>query len=502
MRGSPVYVGQSFAGGWNTRDAAFEIDFTQARDLLNVTGTVSGALRRRDGSVTFATPPSVLLSAVRVDLGTARYLVAQGGTAFYRIDTGGAVTAITGPTVPTSGIRWAGVQAPAIGGQGPVYLMNATNTPQQWTGTGNLADWTATTGAVPNGQYMVAAGNRIYAAGMTSYAGVSDPGSTLAWSDIGNPRSWPAANFVMLDPNDGDQITGIGVFGPVVIIFKRRKTFVLTNLDTGANRRISAETGCAAHRSIAETPNGTYFLTLDKGVYITNGSSMQPVSDIIRPTLANVVESQRANAAGAYVNNHYYLAVALDGLTGHNDTLLDFDVAQNSWWRHSIASQQLVVWRPVANAQLHSLDAASAGVRRLFVPGQNGDDGASYDSYWTTGWMNPSYFRRRIISSTDVRKRLRQVRFDAQGALSLYIARNFADAFEHVNDWDFSPSMTTFGGTGTFGGAGEFGDPGEVGQGRAPSLGVQNAFSLKWVLDPTKASELEDYVVIMGDRTD
>jgi hypothetical protein len=304
MRGVPVYVGSSFAGGLNTRDAQFEIDFTQARDLLNVTSPVSGALRRRDGTSQFAAPAQPLLSAFPVDLGTSRYLLGLFCTCFHRIDTGGAVTTVTGTTVPTSGRRWSGVQAPANGGQGPLWMMNGLDAPQQWTGAGNVSDWTATTGALPNGQFMVAVGNRIFVAGMSSYGAVADPGSTLVWSDIGNPRAWPAENIVELDPSDGDQIMGIGTFGQTVLVFKRRKIFAVTNLDTGANRRISADTGSVAHRSIVETPIGTYFLTLDKGVYVTNGSSLQLVSDIIRPTLEDIVESLRQYAAGAFVNNH------------------------------------------------------------------------------------------------------------------------------------------------------------------------------------------------------
>jgi hypothetical protein len=123
---------------------------------------------------------------------------------------------------------------------------------------------------------------------------VADPGSTLVFSDIGNPRAWPAANVVQFDPNDGDSITGLGTIGPYLLVFKRRKTWVVTDLDTGANRRLSGDTGCAAGRSIVETPLGTFFLTQDKGVYLTNGSSLEPMSDVIRPTLDGIVETMRS----------------------------------------------------------------------------------------------------------------------------------------------------------------------------------------------------------------
>lgn len=492
MRGSPIYVGSSFAGGLNTRDSAFEVDITQARDLLNVVGTVSGAVRKRRGNETFASPSQTLLSLIPVDLGTSRYLIGQGGTGFYRVTTGGSVSTITGTTVPTSGARWNGVQAPAVAGQGPVYMVNGVDTPQQWTGSGNVANWAASTGAVPNGKVIAFAGNRIFVA----------VGDSLYWSDIGNPNAWPPENVTQFDPADGEDISGIGTIGPYVLVFKPSKTWLVYDLDTGANRALSRGVGCAAQRSIVETPGGTYFLTLDKGVYVTNGSTLEPISDIIRPTLEDIVPSLRQYAAGAFLNNHYYLACALDSGSSSNDHMLDFDTQQKSWWKHSIHAHDLAVWRPIADAELYVADSDQSRIERCFVNGQSADSSSSFEAYWTSAWLSPSYFRRRIINSPDMRKRLRQIRFDASGVLSLYIARNFVDSFSKVADYNFLGTPTTFAGAGTFGGDGVRGDPAGMHQERAKSLGVQRSFSLRWHSDTSSPWELEDYVTIMGERTD
>jgi hypothetical protein len=96
--------------------------------------TWPGAVRKRDGLVTFSSPPAALSSLAAIEV-PARWLIGQGGVAFYKIDAGGTATAITGVSAPTVG-GWALVQAPAITGQGPVYLANGVDTPQQWTGSG------------------------------------------------------------------------------------------------------------------------------------------------------------------------------------------------------------------------------------------------------------------------------------------------------------------------------------------------------------------------------
>lgn len=499
MRGTPFY--NSGFNGLDTRDAAYDVPQNMARDVLNMLGTTTGAMRKREGNITLATTAAPLLSLLPVEVTSTRYLIGQGGTAFYKIDGAGTVSTITGPTIPTSGARWSHIQAAPSGGQGPVYLMNGTDTPQQWTGTGNLVNWTAT-GTLPNGKYVKWIGNRVFVAGMTSYGSVADPGSTFVFSDIGNPCSWPASNVVTLDPNDGDQITGLGTFGPYLLVFKRRKVFVVYDLDTGANRRITDNTGCVAARSIVETPGGTYFLTLDKGVHVTDGRQVKLVSDIIRPTLENITPSLRANACAAFINNHYYLSTALAD-PSNPDYTLDYDTVTEGWWKHSFAAHQFAVWAPTNTQFLYAAPPASR-VDRCMVSNTYTDNGSGFQAYWLGPWQSPSYFRRRIIQTPDYRKRLRQVRFDGSGKFSLYLSKDFVGAPSLVQAYDFTATSTTFGGGDTFGGGGTFGDPTTVSQGRAYSLGVARAFSLQWASDASYSGEweLENYELFMTDRTD
>jgi hypothetical protein len=497
-----TFFGQGFAGGLNTREAAYQIEQNQARDLLNVLGTSHGAVRKREGSVTLATTAAPFLSLLPVEVTATRYLIGQGGTAFHKIDEAGAVTTITGATVPTTGERWAHIQAQPITGQGPVYMCNGVDTPQQWTGSGNLADWTAAAGTLPNGRYMKTINNRTWVAGMTSYTTVSDPGSALVFSEIGDPRTWPAQNIVLFDPNDGDKITGLGTVGPYLLVFKRRKVFVVYDLDTGANRRISDNTGCCAPRSIVETPGGTYFLSLDRGVFTTNGSTVTLVSDVIRDTVASILPARREFSAGAFHENHYYLSVSRTNAFGP-DTTLDFDTTLNSWWMHSFAANQFAVWSPTREQGLYAAPPALR-VDRCLQPAVFADNGAGYQAYWTGAWMSPSYFRRRIIQTPEYRKRLRGIRFDGSGALNLSVGRDFSGSPTFVKAFDFRGTPTTFGGGDTYGGAGFYGDAPTTQQGRAFSMGTARAFSLQWGSDAmsTAGWQVETFTLLMADRSD
>ena len=44
--------------------------------------------------------------------------------------------------------------------------------------------------------------------------------------------------------------------GDMILVFKERKTWVIYDFDTGANRQLSESVGCVSHRSIADTPAG------------------------------------------------------------------------------------------------------------------------------------------------------------------------------------------------------------------------------------------------------
>lgn len=203
---------------------------------------------------------------------------------------------------------------------------------------------------VPNGQYMVFFGNRIWMTGIKQ-----DP-SAVWFSELvsigeggaqADPSQWPATNVVRFDSGDQQAITGIGTVGPYLCLFKELKTWIIHDVNTGANRRLADTVGCVSHRSIVETTSGTFFLTADQGVYLTDGSKLHEMSYNVRPTILGINHGQRSHAAGAYFNNHYYLSFA-SGTSSVANRTLDYDVQLKSWWLHDLTSNQWVIWEPVA----------------------------------------------------------------------------------------------------------------------------------------------------------
>ena len=518
------FIYADFHGGLNTKDAPYLLTDDQSRDLQNVQGTTAGAIVKRTGLTTLATPAVTLTSLFPSEATSPNVLVGAGGTNLYSITSGGVVTSIKSSL--TNNARWEWVSAPATGGQGPVYGIDGTDNPQQWTGSGSTADWTPSdagydgwggiTGTgVPNGKYMAYTQNQIFIAGLTDYP------HRVCWCAIGQPRIWhsldtsvpPAptgANFAEFDPNDGQPITGLGVIGPYVLVFKRRKAWVIvsTTSTTAAGaisqtptlRQLSSNVGCVSHRSIAAGPNGTYFLAEDNGVYLTNGSKLTEMSAQIQPTIDSITD--RTRTAGVWFDGHYYLSAPI--LSASNDTVLDYDEALQSWWKHDFGSNQFAIWHPTGTARLYSAKGTSAVVDRCFTPNTYTDNGNAFTWFWRGPWQSPSYARRRRFPTPYYRKRLRQLRYDGSGYVDFYIAKDFigSEVLQHQNIFNYDPSADLFAGSGTFAGTGFFAGQAGVVEARAYTLGVANSFSIVFTGSSSSPATVNSYTMLLTDRKD
>lgn len=496
----------NLSAGLNTRNAPYLLDEglgpLPSRDLSNVVSTLAGSIQKRSGLVTFASPATALTSLFPFESVSPVQMVGATGTTLISISTGGATASIK--TALTSNLRWEFISAPVVSGQGGLYGINGTDVPQQWNGVAaTTSNWTNASGgvAVPNGKYL------IYAQNQAIISGVAATPSTVYWSAIADPTNWDPASLtgagsVQLDPGDGQAITGIGRVGNYILATKPRKLFLITDLASGATRRLTDQVGCVAHRSIQSGPEGTYFLSEDRGVYLTNGTSLRPVSDQIQPTV-DLIDGQKTNAVGAYFNGHYYLSVAGAG-SGSNDTTLDWDASLNSWWRHSFGSNQFAVWHPTASAQLYSAKSTAAIVDQCFVAGVNVDNGSPFTWRWAGPWQSPSFYRRRLFPTEYYRKRLRQVRFDGNGTVDFSLATDFAGAETLIGTNALAQA-----GTPTWGGTGTWGDPSVLWGGgpsvqaaRFNSLGVAKAFSVVFSATSTSADTVNSYLLILHDRSD
>lgn len=485
MPSGPPLNFSNFSGGLNLLDAPDLIGDHEARDLLNVQGTTAGAIVKRNGLRQVAAPASPMSSLFPFEMsGGGRFLIAADSSSLYSITDFGATTTLATGLAPGN---WECVNAPAVGAQGPLYMMNAFDPPRQWNGVaGSAAAWTATDagGVVPNGQFCVYAQNQVFVAGVTAFP------SRVYCSALKDPTGWNPANLagagaLDFDPGDGQAISGLGVVGPYILVGKPQKLWVIIDPGGGPTlpfvRQISHDTGIAAHRSIAPSPEGTYFLT-DRGVYITNGSSLKSASDKVRPLLDVIVSDRRHAAAGVYYGAHYYLSFAT-GPFGNNVTL-DYDVTLGSWWKHGFGVNQFAVWHPVSGepAKLYAANAQRF-VDQCFTPGLYQDRGFNFPWVWRGPWQSPSFYRRRLYPSTWYRKRLRQIRIQGFGTVDYSLAKDFVDPESLIRP-NVLPDTPPNGIADIF------------------SLGVARAFSQVFSATSNTQDEVLSYTMALTERTD
>lgn len=384
---------------------------------------------------------------------------------------------------------------------------------------------------VPNGKWMVFAGNRIWMTGIegdTSAVWFTELVSIGEGGAEGDPSDWPRTNVVRFDASDGQPITGIGTVGPYLCLFKESKTWIIHDLNTGANRKLADKVGCIAQRSIVETTGGTFFLTADQGVYLTDGSKLHEMSYKVRPTILGINAKNRENAAGEYWNNHYYLSFP-SGASETNNRTLDYDAQLKSWWLHDLAGNQWVRFAPtVGESFLFTLPPGiKKGVVKAFVPGIYTDSGSNYKgngelgAYWLSPWTPFAYyiFRHRI-KAPFLKKRVRQIFFNGEGQIVPLVYKNFTvggrqepavvankeQATEDKLPTNFAEGEEGFGeGTSLFGSEGAggeilFGGETTVGQARIYAPGVADVWGVGWGNNSAEPFVVHAYVFMIQFR--
>lgn len=452
MRGTPSYIGP-FTGGLNTRDSVMELPYTHSPDLLNVIGGKEGTVRKRDACSSMVT--SFAAAGVN-DVASLFYSETQDkficavGAKFYSATTNNITADITGAFVPVVGVKWCFVDAVASGGQGPVYFCSNDGPPTNgyWAGgAGTTQIWTASSGTLPPGDFMVYYKNRIIMGGRS----VGTNGCGIAASAVGDPRNWDttvlgssSSWLTNIDPNDGFSFTGLGVVGAYVIAFKDNKTYIIYDTDTGANRLLSNSVGLSISnfRTISQTPYGLTWLAQDGHVYSTDGVKIEKLSDIIdsassgfaagistQPTLGFPARISSTPAAAGYFGDRYYLSMAYNNVTQFS---FCYDFITKTWWRFTGFFYQYANFSSskqtsggLAGGMGHITGTQAPIIQALYLPGLSNTDGSSWKDGGVT--YNAYYCTPALASSgkgnnNNLRKRFHAMRGFIAGTVDIQTA--------------------------------------------------------------------------------
>lgn len=153
-------------------------------------------------------------------------------------------------------------------------------------------------------------------------------GSTLYFSEVGNPHAWPPLNFIGFD----DRITGITAEFQGVLVFTANDAFRVIGAEdvtTVTKTIIPGNQGCSNYNTIAKVSNAPIWLSND-GLCLWNGQSIALISK-------QVINTEKIQAlCAASSNDKYYLflksgAVVFDHRNNDVFYRLDF-TCEYAWY--------------------------------------------------------------------------------------------------------------------------------------------------------------------------
>ena len=279
-----------YFGGLDTTTDPTALNEIDSPDTLNTVYDSARAVSSRKGYTKLLTTklPSFVGGMYPLYQSTGiRQLFYASDTNFYIYNNAGGSTKITGvPANFTANQQWSFDEY-----MDDVYGGN---------GVDGLISYNGSTYSVANGaitpQFVCIHKNRVYCANANS--------STLYFSDAGNPTSFPANNFIQINTQDGQNITGISELLDNLVIFKDESVWILTgeplgagNLTTIGNLQLqqaNSAVGCTSFRSI-QLVNQSLIFGHYSGLYILQNSNVTPLSPSLNATFKNNTNLDKSN---------------------------------------------------------------------------------------------------------------------------------------------------------------------------------------------------------------
>lgn len=302
-------------------------------DNLNVVyDQILSVMSRKGYTKLLTTPTSSFIGgmySLYQSTGT-RQLVYASSNHLYKYDNAGGSTVLTGtPATFTSDKQWSMDEY-----QDSIYAGN---------GSDNLIAYNGTSYTIANAaispQFVKVHKNRVYCANKNS--------STLYFSDAGNPNSFPVNNFILINTNDGQNITGISEIMDNLIIFKDDSVWILTGEPLGAGntttignlqlRQANGTGGCSAFRTICKVGQTLVFMH-HTGIYALQNYSYQLISPLLNKTFKQSMNQTIINQCWAVYSSQekkYILGYPNSSSNTPDKAIVyDFLTKNYSMWDH------------------------------------------------------------------------------------------------------------------------------------------------------------------------
>lgn len=279
--------------------------------------------------------------------------------------------------------------------------------------------------AFPQAAYSLTYKNYMFAAGTSA-----NP-SRVYWSSLKDPTTWPSANFVDVNPDDGFPIVGLVYDGQSIVILKTNSawklagdifdpanpTYTLTQIYTPSDFRVNSP------KSWQLLSNGFIILGA-KGFYSYNGAgafSKMFQYDIIRSEFNNmafsnqgVIPSPSAEPASIIVDGNYWLQVPynLSSISTADKELTYIIDKTGAVWRWQAVANGIISDFAYLHGTLYGVNSWSGGTAGIIQLDTGNSDAQ-------TSAINGTFQTKIIEFSTQQRFGMAYVYYKKQSAGNL-----------------------------------------------------------------------------------
>lgn len=156
---------------------------------------------------------------------------------------------------------------------------------------------------------------------------------TLTYTASGS-SFWVGGNFIDIETDDGDEITGLGTTSNSLIIFKNTSTHRYVSTE-GNIRKCRSTVGTSTDKSIVNLNNYTYFYSPSRGFLKTDGLDSLTISNALHDIVDNITTANATKIVGWCEDNRYvcwYVGnVTDDDGETYTDLIVVFDSLNNTW---------------------------------------------------------------------------------------------------------------------------------------------------------------------------
>jgi len=212
--------------------------------------------------------------------------------------------------------------------------------------------------------------------------------SLLHYSKLNFPEAVSVTNFIEINTNDGDEITGWGAAQDYAIVFKRKSAYLLTHdkNEEPVITPLQSTFGAITDRAVISFDNNTYFLS-DVGFHLFDGSSFKRLSSVLDEKVKQLPRHTR-EAATVFAdrqNNRVYISVnGNPGIENNEVWVIHTDNGSFS----IIDERSVVAAIPYKDEVVIASNADSDGNANLFLWGTGYDlDGTGFTGGYSTEWL-------------------------------------------------------------------------------------------------------------------